>query len=55
MKFEFEAIQINMQILSHDKIIFHMLFEAFHITSHTYVFSFAMILLIFSLDLRIYF
>ena len=30
--FEFEAFQIIMQMLSHDKIIFRMLFGAFHIT-----------------------
>ena len=30
--FDFGAFQKNMQMLSHDKIIFHMLFEAFHDT-----------------------
>ena len=30
--FDFEAFQKNNQMLSHDKIIFHMLFGAFHDT-----------------------
>ena len=30
--FDFGAFQINGQMESHDKIIFHMLFGAFHIT-----------------------
>ena len=31
--FDFGAFQIIMQMLSHDKIIFHMVFGAFHISS----------------------
>ena len=31
--FDFGAFQINMQMPSHDKMIFQMLFGAFHITS----------------------
>ena len=31
--FDFGAFQNFMQMLSHDKIIFHMLFGAFHVTS----------------------
>ena len=30
--FDFGAFQINEQMPSHDKIIFHMLFRTFHIT-----------------------
>ena len=30
--FNFELFQIKMQMLSHDKISFHMVFGAFHIT-----------------------
>ena len=30
--FDFGAFQKIMQMLSHDKIIFHMIFGAFHIT-----------------------
>ena len=33
--FDFWAFQNFMQMLSHDKIIFHMLFGAFHVTSRT--------------------
>ena len=31
--FDFGTIQNLIQMLSHDKIIFHMLFRAFHVTS----------------------
>ena len=34
--FDFWAFQNFMQMLSHDKIIFHMLFGAFHITPRIY-------------------
>ena len=34
--FDFGAFQNFMQMLSHDKIIFHMLFGAFHVTSRKY-------------------
>jgi len=31
--FDFGALQKIIQMLSHDKIIFHMLFGAFHVTT----------------------
>ena len=37
--FDFGAFQKNMQMLSHDKIIAHMLFGVFHMTSRTITFS----------------
>ena len=36
--FDFEAFQKIMKILSHDKILFHMLFRAFHDTPCSTVF-----------------
>ena len=36
---DFGAFQNFKQMLSHDKIIFHMLFGAFHITSRTFAVS----------------
>ena len=38
--FDFWAFQNFMKMLSHDKIIFHMLFWAFHITPRTSDFDF---------------
>ena len=41
--FDFGAFQINGQMESHDNIIFHMLFGAFHITPRTYSTSVAIV------------
>jgi len=35
--FDFGALQKIIQMLSHDKIIFHMLFGAFHVASRNRV------------------
>ena len=37
--FVFEALQIKIQISPHDKIIFHVLFGAFHITFRNHIIS----------------
>ena len=37
--FDFGAFQKNMQMLSHDKIIAHMIFGVFHMTFRTITFS----------------